>query len=192
MRNHDLSNDLMGKVVEQKREIERLRKLIIWDSMTQLINYRHFHELLKQEIYRSKRYKSPLTILIADIDDFETINDRFTHEAGDFTIKKLADFLRNELRQSDYHARYGGDAFGIIMPETPLVGGLHAAQRLRNAIANLNIVYGGDKISLTMSFGVASLLPEQDVSKDDFIKMADDALDLAKKSGKNQCFAHKI
>ena len=188
----DLSNDLMSKVVEQKREIEQLKKLIIWDSMTPLINYQHFHELLNQEIYRSKRYKSPLTILIGDIDDFETINDNYSHEAGDFVIKQVAKFLRNELRQSDNLARYGGNAFGIIMPETPLVGGLHAAQRLRGAIAGLNIVFGGDKISFTMSFGVASLLPDQEVSKDNLIKMAEDALVLAKQSGKNQCFAHKL
>ena len=187
-----LSNDLMTTVVEQKREIEQLKKLIIWDSMTPLINFQHFHELLNQEIYRTKRYNSPLTILIADIDDFETINDNYTHEVGDLVIKKVAKFLQNELRQSDYIARYGGNAFGMIMPETPLVGGLHAAQRLREAIAGLSIVFGGNKISFTMSFGAASLLPDQEVSKDDLIKMAEDALVLAKQSGKNQCFAHKL
>ena len=188
----DLSNDLMAKVVEQKREIERLKKLITWDSMTPLVNYQHFHELLNQEIYRSKRYKSPLNILIADIDDFGTINDRYRHEAGDYVIKKVAKFLRNELRQSDCLAHYGGNAFGIIMPETPLVGGLHAAQRLREAIGGLTIVFGGDNISLTMSFGVASILPDQEVAKDELIKMAENALVLAKQSGKNQCFAHKL
>lgn len=188
----DLSNDLMSKVLEQKQEIEQLKKLIIWDTMTPLINYQHFHELLNQEIYRSKRYQSPLTILIADIDDFETINDNYSHEAGDFVIKQVAKFLRNQLRQSDYLARYGGNAFGFIMPETPLVGGLHAAQRLRGAIGGMNIVFGGDKISFTMSFGIASLLPDQEVSKDTLIKMAEDALVLAKQSGKNQCFAHKL
>ena len=182
----------MSKVVEQKREIERLKKMIIWDSMTPLINYQHFHELLNQEIYRSKRYESPLTILLADIDDFETINDKYSHEAGDYIIKKVAKFLRNELRQSDFLARYGGNAFAICMPETPLVGGLHAAQRLREAIAGLKIVFGGDKISFTTSFGVASVLPDQEVAKDDLIKMAEDALSLAKQSGKNQCFAHKL
>ena len=188
----DLSNDLMNKVMEQKREIERLKKLIIWDSMTPLISYQHFHDLLNREIYRSKRYKSPLTILFADIDDFATINDNYSHKAGDYAIKKVAKFLRNELRQSDYLARYGGNAFGIIMPETPLVGGLHAAQRLKEAVGGLSIVYGGDSISFTMSFGVASVLPDQEVSKDDLVKMAEDALVLAKQSGKNQCFAHKL
>lgn len=188
----DISNELMTKVVEQQHEIERLKKLITWDSMTPLINYQHFHELLLREIYRSKRYKSALTILIADIDDFKTINDNCSHEAGDYVIKKVAKFLDNELRQSDYLARYGGNAFGIILPETPLVGGLHAAQRLRDAIGGLSIVFRGFKISFTMSFGVASILPNQEVSKDELIKMAEDALVLAKQSGKNQCFAHKM
>jgi diguanylate cyclase (GGDEF)-like protein len=188
----DLSNDLMSKVVEQRREIERLKKLIIWDSMTPLINYQHFHALLNQEICRSKRYKFPLTVIITDIDDFKSINSRYSHEAGDYVIKKVAKFLRNELRQSDYIARYGGNAFGIIMPETPLVGGLHAARRLRETTGGLNIVFGGAKISITMSFGIASVLAGQDVSKDDFIKMAEEALVLAKQNGKNQCFAHKV
>jgi diguanylate cyclase (GGDEF)-like protein len=187
----NLSNDLMTKVVAQKKEIERLRKLIVRDSMTPLINYQHFHELLNQEIYRSRRYKFPLSIAIADIDDFETINDKFSHPAGDFVIKQVADCLKKQLRQSDSVARYGGNAFGIIMPETPIEGGLQAAQRLRKEICAMDVVFKNNTIPFTMSFGVAALLPEQEVAKDGFIKMADDALILAKKSGKNQCFATK-
>ena len=160
--------------------------------MTPLINYQHFHELLNQEIYRSKRYKCPLSIILTDIDDFETINNNYSHQAGDYVIKKVAKFLRKELRQSDYPARYGGNAFGIILPETPLVGGLHAARRLREATGGMNIVFGGEQIAFTMSFGVASVLPDQEVAKDEFIRMAEEALTLAKQNGKNQCFAHKL
>lgn len=77
------------------------------------------------------------------------------------------------------------------MPETPIEGGLQAAQRLRKEICAMDVVFKNNTIPFTMSFGVAALLPEQEVAKDGFIKMADDALILAKKSGKNQCFATK-
>ncbi len=187
----NLAADLMNKVVQQKREIQSLREQIIQDVMTPLVNYPYFHELLDQEIYRSRRYKFPLSIIIADIDDLKSINDTIDNPAGDFVIKTLADCLRKELRQSDHIARYGGDEFGIILPETSSEGGLKAAERLSKAISDLNIVYNKKTISCTLSFGVASLLPDQDVSKDGFIKMAEKALSLAKANGKNQCFAVK-
>jgi diguanylate cyclase (GGDEF)-like protein len=187
----NLAADLMNKVVQQKREIQSLREQIIQDVMTPLINYQYFHELLDQEIYRSRRYKFPLSIIIADIDDLKSINDTIGSPAGDFVIKTLADCLRKELRQSDDIARYGGDEFGIILPETSSEGGLKAAERLSKAIRALNIVYNKKTISCTLSFGVASLLPDQEVSKDGFIKMAEKALSLAKANGKNQCFAVK-
>ena len=185
----NLAADLMNKVVQQKREIQSLREQIIQDVMTPLINYQYFHEVLDQEIYRSRRYKFPLAIIIADIDDLKSINGSIGNPAGDFVIKTLADCLRKELRQSDHIARYGGDEFGIILPETSPQGGLQAAERLRKAISALKIVYNKKTISCTLSFGVASLLPDQDVSKYGLIKMADKALSLAKANGKNQCLA---
>jgi HD-like signal output (HDOD) protein len=95
----NLAADLMNKVVQQKREIQSLREQIIQDVMTPLVNYPYFHELLDQEIYRSRRYKFPLSIIIADIDDLKSINDTIDNPAGDFVIKTLADCLRKELRQ---------------------------------------------------------------------------------------------
>jgi diguanylate cyclase (GGDEF)-like protein len=187
----NLAADLMNKVVQQKREIQSLREQIIQDAMTPLINYQYFHALLEQEIYRSRRYKFPLSIIIADIDDLKSINDTIGEPAGDLVIKTLADCLRTELRQSDHIARYGGDEFGIILPETSPEGGLKAAERLSKAISALNIVYNKKTISCTLSFGVASLLPDQDVSKNGFIKLAEKALSLAKSNGKNQCYAVK-
>lgn len=187
----NLASDLMEKLVRQKGEIQSLREQITRDVMTPLINYQYFHEVLGQEIYRSRRYKSPLSIIFADIDDVKSINDTFGHQAGDYVIKKVADCLKKGLRQSDHIARYGGDEFGIILPETPLEGALKAAERLKGAISSLNANYENKTVSINLSFGVASLLPEQDVSKDGFIKMADKALTLAKANGKNQCFAVK-
>ena len=188
----NLASDLMDKVMQQKREIQSLREQIIQDAMTPLINYQYFHELLDQEIYRSRRYKFPLSIIISDIDDLQSINESLGNPAGDNVIKTAANSLLKELRQSDHIARYGGDEFGIILPETPPEGGLQAAERLKEAIGSINCTYKRKAISFTMSFGVATLLPDQEVSKDKFIKMADKALSLAKAQGKNQCFAVKV
>jgi diguanylate cyclase (GGDEF)-like protein len=187
----NLAGDLMNKVVQQQREIHSLREQITRDVMTPLINYQYFHELLDQEIYRSRRYKFPLSIIIADIDDLKSINDKIGSRAGDYVIKTVADGLRKELRQSDHIARYGGDEFGIILPETPLEGGLRVAERLKEAISSMKGAYKNKNLSFTLSFGVASLLPDRDVSVDEFIKMADKALSQAKTNGKNQCCAVK-
>jgi diguanylate cyclase (GGDEF)-like protein len=187
----NLANDLMHRVVQQQAEIERLREQIIRDGMTPLINYQYFYELLNQEIYRSKRYKFPVSIIIAVIDDIKSINEKFGQTAGDYVIKMVADCLRKELRQSDHVARYGGDEFGLILPETGPEGGLQAAERLREAISSMNVVYNKKSIACSLSFGVASLLPDQDVTRNGFIKMAEKALSRAKAKGKNQCVAFK-
>jgi diguanylate cyclase (GGDEF)-like protein len=155
--------------------------------MTPLINYQYFIELLNQEIYRSKRYKFPLTVIIAGIDDIKSINEKFGQTAIDHVIKMVADCLRKELRQSDHVARYGDDEFGIILPETGLKGGLQAAERLKEAISSKNIVFDKQNISCSLSFGVASMLPNHDVSRDEFIKMAEKALARAKTQGNSQC-----
>ena len=159
--------------------------------MTPLINYQYFHELLGQEIYRSRRYKFSLSIIMLDIDDLKSINDTFGNTAGDHVIKSVANCLKKELRQSDHIARYGGDEFGIILPETALEGGLQTAERLKGAISSLNTTYENKNLSVSLSFGLASLQAGQEVSNDVFIKMAEKALSLAKANGKNQCFAVK-
>ena len=187
----NLSGDLMNKVVQQQHEIQRLREQIIRDAMTPLINYQYFHELLEQELYRARRYQFPLSIIIVDIDDLKTINDAAGHQAGDYVIQSVANCMRNGLRQSDHIARYGGDRFAIILPETPLTGGLRVAERLKKALDIMECVHENKALSFTLSYGVATLPPDQNVPKDKFIKMAEMALSTAKANGKNQYCAVK-
>jgi diguanylate cyclase (GGDEF)-like protein len=181
-----LSSDFMNQLVDQKKEIETLRKQSTCDGMTQLNNHQRFHELLHQEVYRSNRYKVPLSLILGDIDHFKSVNDTHGHPAGDHAIKMVADCLKNALRESDHLARYGGEEFAVTLPETPMAEALKVAERLRKAIQSLNIEYEEKPISLTMSFGVAALPSAFNISGEELVKRADSVLYRSKARGRNQ------
>ena len=183
----NLSADFMHKLLEQKRLIESLREETIRDGLTNLFNYQRFQESLEKEVYRAKRYKLQLSVILADIDHFKVVNDKYGHLAGDYCLKKIADCLKDSLRESDSAARYGGEEFALILPETGPDGAVIVAERLRKDIDSMRIDYEGEKISTTMSFGIASFDPVNDISKTDLIKKADYALYQAKKAGRNKC-----
>jgi diguanylate cyclase (GGDEF)-like protein len=150
-----------------------------------LFNYHRFQESLEKEIYRARRYKLQLSVILADIDHFKAVNDNYGHLAGDYALKKIAECLTNSLRESDSAARYGGEEFAFILPETGLEGAFIVAERLKDSINSMTINYENKKISTTMSLGVASFDPANDLSKTDLIKKADHALYQAKKAGRN-------
>jgi diguanylate cyclase (GGDEF)-like protein len=183
----NLSKDLLNELLEKRCEIDSLKRQVAQDSMTKLINHQHFNELLEQEISRSERYNRPLAIIIADIDHFKSINDTFGHPVGDYVIKTVADSLRSELRESDHVARYGGDEFAVILPETPLDNALAAAEKLRETIESLKVVCDNKDIFVTMSFGVSTIPITHKISRDELKKRADTALYEAKKQGRNRC-----
>jgi diguanylate cyclase (GGDEF)-like protein len=183
----NLSKEMVNELLEKRCEIESLKRQVAQDSMTKLINHQHFNELLEQEISRSERYNRPLSIIIADIDHFKSINDTFGHPVGDFVIKTVADSFRSELRESDHVARYGGDEFAVILPETPLDSALSAAEKLREAIESLKVVCDNKDIFVTISFGVSAIPTTHNISREELKKRADTALYEAKKQGRNRC-----
>ncbi len=187
----ELSGELLNQVHSQGQSIDLLRQQVGLDGRTQTMNHMRFMEILQQEISRAVRYGTALSIIMADVDHFKSINDFFGHQAGDHVLKNISAQLKKQLRDSDHIARYGGEEFAVILPMTPLKDALFTAERLRKSIETQKITCDGRSITVTMSFGVASLEMHQDISIEGFIKMADDALYDAKKSGRNKCCPYR-
>jgi diguanylate cyclase (GGDEF)-like protein len=181
----DLSGELLNQVHSQAQSLDLLRQQVGLDGMTQLNNHQRFQEILNREIRRAARYGTPLSIIMADLDHFKSVNDFFGHQAGDHVLKFIAALLKNLMRDSDHVARYGGEEFAVILPMTTLDEGWAAAERLRMAVCASKIEYKGKAISLTMSFGAAALGPRS-VDAEGLIKMADEALYEAKRTGRNR------
>lgn len=186
-----LSSDLLNQLHTQTQCLNQLTEQVSLDGMTQLYNHKRFLEILQQEISRATRYKTPLSLIMADVDHFKSVNDFFGHQSGDHVLKSVSSHLKNLLRDTDQIARYGGEEFAIILPMTKLPEAIKAAERLRKSVESREIIYQGRSIPVTMSFGIASLENNRQTDVDGLIKMADDALYEAKNTGRNKCCHYK-
>jgi diguanylate cyclase (GGDEF)-like protein len=138
-----------------RRKKEKLEKLSITDRLTDLYNRTYFEEILNREELRLRRYKRPIAIVMVDINDLKRINDDFGHVKGDKIIKEAAKILRNTCRGSDIVARYGGDEFVILLPETTQGGASSLANCLRRAVSQWNLRNTDPDLSLNLAFGYA-------------------------------------
>ena len=166
----------------------RLMELSVIDDLTQVANRRNLDDTLEKEWLRAKRTKSPISMLMIDIDYFKQYNDEFGHLKGDECLIHIADFMKNNLnRPTDFVARYGGEEFSIIMPDTNMNGAMNLAERLHSGVRDLKIPNPASPISkfLTVSVGVASVVPATDESHMDLIYTSDRALYQAKSDGRN-------
>ena len=164
---------------------DELTTLANIDGLTGLFNRRHFDFLARAEWARSQRYSRPLSIMIADIDHFKAVNDRFGHDAGDNILKSVADVCRSTKRESDIVARIGGEEFALLLPETNEAAALIAAERLLRHIQKCCPIIGPETLAVTVSIGIASASPSMP-SLATLLKRADDALYEAKHLGRNQ------
>ncbi len=168
-----------------------LQKLAALDSLTGIANRRRFDEVMRAEWQRGKRDRKTLSLLVCDIDYFKVYNDTFGHPAGDLCLKKAAAVLTEHLkRPADVAARYGGEEFAIVLPDTSPEGALLIANACRAQLAQLALENPRTPAGIvTMSIGVASVVPSRDGSAEALVARADKALYAAKNNGRNQVVA---
>lgn len=163
------------------RQAERLVELSSTDPLTGLKNTRFFRERLRDEVGRARRYCAPLSLLFIDLDRLKQINDRFGHQAGDAALVAVAEAIRKGARETDVSARWGGDEFALLAPNTSAEAAAALAERVRSTIA---AAARPDRL-LTVSIGVASLDSSRP-SIDELMKAADAALYDAKRLGRDR------
>ncbi|WDP84159.1 MAG: diguanylate cyclase [Desulfobacter sp.] len=180
--------ELQALKYELEESNEKLRQLSSLDGLTDLPNRRFFDETLVREWQRGRRRKTPLTLIIADIDHFKAYNDAYGHVIGDDCLKKVAKGLdKSILRDVDTIARYGGEEFAAILPETDQKGGVLIAKRMLTTIDKMNITHEHSETTdhVTISLGLATVIPNKKTNATHLIQSADQALYLAKASGRN-------
>lgn len=155
------------------------------DDLTRLYNVRYLYQTLDSEIRRARRYGSSVSVVFMDMDGFKLVNDAYGHRAGSFTLTEVAQVITMSVRESDFVARYGGDEFVLMLPETAARRAVQMAERVRDRIASHRFNGGvGADIYLTASFGVASF-PEHAHEAEKLIELADAAMYEAKQLSKN-------
>lgn len=172
----------------QDENLNLLRKLRL-DSLTGAFNRLAYEEQLAQEMSRFLRYKRPFSLIIFDIDKFKNINDNFGHLIGDKCLQETIKKIKPALRQDDLLARYGGDEFIIILPETKKDAACEAAEKIRQIIDDTDFRVRGSSVPLTISLGVTEVV-DSDAGSESAFDRADMALYEAKKKGRNQVCAH--
>ena len=168
------------------RAYETTRLGSLRDSLTGLANHGHFQETLYRELARHERSRESLVLLLVDLDDFKTVNDRYGHPVGDAVLKAVVARLLDSVREMDTVSRYGGEEFAVVLPQTDTANGMRVAERLRKAVAASPVPAGlPEPVPMTVSIGVA-VYPADGTAKGPLVECADQALYAAKRTGKNR------
>ncbi len=178
--------ELTAQVRKTEEANSRLAILSVTDDLTGTYNRRFLHERLKEEVGRAARYDQVLSCIMLDIDNFKQINDTHGHLAGDYVIKELAGILKESVRAIDIVARFGGDEFTLLLPNTDMVEAVKLVKRIRDIVERYSFKLNENYMNITVSLGVG--MNHQSKGEDQLIKCADDALLHAKSNGRNQWF----
>ncbi len=183
----------ISETVRAEQEIKKVNKklklLSVIDGLTQIPNRRRFDEYLGSEWKRHFRDKDHISVILCDIDFFKLYNDNYGHQAGDECLKKVARAINDcAHRATDLAARYGGEEFVVVLPNTDEDGAMAVAEEVRTHVQNLKIDHETSKVNdhVTLSLGVATMVPGSDNSAEELVAMADEALYEAKENGRNQ------
>jgi diguanylate cyclase (GGDEF)-like protein len=170
----------------EMRYHEELTRLVLTDPLTGIGNRRMLMANLDRELARAGRHQEPLSLIVADIDHFKSINDRLGHVAGDQVLRDMTVRLREGLRKEDLLARYGGDELVIVLPYCEAKDALATAERLRAGAQAEPFLFQGQKLRVTTSMGTTTRLNAEVVSPDEFLHRADECLYKAKRAGGNR------
>jgi len=195
---HKEANDSLEKQVKERttqlenamNELQeahaKLKHVSNQDELTELYNRRYFNMKFQTEYKRARRLSSPLAVIVADVDKFKKMNDEYGHLVGDECLKAVAEVLKTTVtRPMDTVARFGGEEFIVLLPDTPLEGAVFVAEKLRMALEEVDVHYEDLHLTLTMSLGVVSHTPTGQENHQDIIARADEALYQAKEDGRN-------
>lgn len=171
---------------ERKKNEDKLFNLATRDRLTGLYNRGRFLDMLQWTVEKHIRYQEKTSLLMFDIDRFKNVNDTYGHQAGDEALVAVARTCEQVMRKSDMVARYGGEEFVVLLPETDQTGAAKIAEKLRQAVSELLISCVKGQIRVTISVGVVDFSEVDELSFDSVIKLADDRLYKAKKTGRNR------
>jgi diguanylate cyclase (GGDEF)-like protein len=178
----DVMGSTAASALRNAQLFEEVQQRARTDFLTGLPNHRFFQASLSVELGRAQRHNRSLSLLMIDLDFLKEVNDKFGHPSGDMVIRTIAETIRSSCREIDIAARYGGEEFAVILPETPLTGASQLADRIRERIAAQEFPGIG---SITASIGISNY-PLNALSKEDLIRVADQALYVAKNGGRNR------
>jgi len=183
------TEDLEREKLELLNARDQLKHFAEHDGLTGLWNHRIIIDRLRNEIDRSSREGTQISVILADVDHFKQINDTFGHRAGDLVLKEIGEIFVRSVRSYDWVGRYGGEEYLLILPGSSFVAARNRAEQLRMAVEAMRVSYGGQAIPVTASFGVASGFP---VNHDTIVQVADAALYRAKDNGRNCVMAAEV
>ena len=176
--------------IENARLYGQVQQLAVTDGLTGLLNHKEFHKRLDETIEGSKRYHYTVALLMIDIDHFKKFNDTYGHQVGDQVLRIVADVIKSQIRTVDVCARYGGEEFAVILRDDAASYPLVLAERIRSTVYAYPIRHDGIRSQLSVSIGIACFPKDADNAKD-FIKRADEALYMAKETGRNRLCRYK-
>lgn len=178
----------LGGYINRLRE--RVEELAVRDELTTLVNRRELFNILDREVEQARREGDPISVLIVDVDDFKSVNDRWGHLVGDHVLREVARALVRGVRRGDVVGRYGGEEFLVILSDPEIEGALACGERLRHSVEHLGIETGGTRLSVTISVGATTYVPPEPLNAT--LARADSALYEAKAAGKNRVAAGRL
>jgi diguanylate cyclase (GGDEF)-like protein len=179
----ELFSQLVGASIGNIKLFEKTQRQATTDGLTGLVNHKTFYEILEKELWRSRRYGGHISLIMIDIDNLKKINDAYGHRTGDKVIREIGKRIKECIRQIDTAARYGGDEFAVILPNTSLSDATVVAERMVEVVSRSPISWKREQISLSISVGLGQF--DADTNPEDITSRSDQALYTAKEAGKN-------